>query len=252
MLYSFRYQEIKRYYNGIIMKITPLQTGTIETWMRLHARPLKYDKETRISVPIQCYLLEHNHKRILFDAGQKPLNRIQDPLEDYVVKVKEEEFTVNLLKDMGITEDDLDCIILSHAHEDHFAGLIDFPHTKVIAQRAAAEILQKQFANEFVALEGDQDILDDGSIRCLATPGHAPGHQSLLVRLDDGSQILLLGDVIYLPAALEYEPSGQEYAENPEFFDSIRRVRSLCHDGVTPIYGHDPYTPVPEGEGGQY
>ena len=61
------------------MKITHLQTGTIETWLSLHARPLKYEKKIRISVPVQCYLLEHNNKKILFDAGQKPLNRIQEP-----------------------------------------------------------------------------------------------------------------------------------------------------------------------------
>lgn len=227
------------------MKITPLQTGTIETWMSLHARPLKYEGKKRISVPIRCYLLEHNGKRFLFDAGQKPLNRIQDPLENYVIKVKEEEFTVNLLKKMGIQEKDLDFIILSHAHDDHFAGLIDFPHTKVLAQKAASEILQKRFGNEFIPLDGDYDVCGDGAIQCISTPGHAPGHQSLLVRLDDGSEILLLGDVVYLPAALEYEPTLEEYAENPAQFDSIRRVRSLRDDrGVTLVYGHDPYTEV--------
>ena len=173
------------------------------------------------------------------------MNRIQDPLENYVIKVKEEEFTVNLLKKMGIQEKDLDFIILSHAHDDHFAGLIDFPHTRVLAQKAAAELLQTRFGNEFIPLDGDYDVCGDGAIQCISTPGHAPGHQSLLVRLDDGSEILLLGDVVYLPAALEYEPSRQEYAENPSQFDSIRRVRSLRDDrGVTLVYGHDPYTEV--------
>ena len=90
------------------MKITPIQTGTIETWMSLHVRPLKYEKKTRIAVPIHCYLLEHNNKKYLFDAGQKPLDRIQDPLENYVVKVQESELAVNQLTAMDIAPEDLD------------------------------------------------------------------------------------------------------------------------------------------------
>lgn len=240
-----RYYDTPCNQRNCFMKITPLKTGTIETWMSLHARPLKYEKKTRISVPIRCYLLEHDHKKILFDAGQKPLGRIQDPLENYVVRVKEEELAVNQLKNMGITEDDLDHIIISHAHEDHFAGLIDFPDTGVIAQRAAAELLQKRFKNEFLMLDGDKDISGDGAIRCISTPGHAPGHQSLLLRLDDGNRLLLLGDVVYLPEALEYIPSDREYAENPALFDSMALVRSLRdNEGVAPVFGHDPYTLV--------
>lgn len=222
------------------MKITPLVTGRIETWMHLHARPIKYQEKTRISVPITCYLLEHKGKKFLFDAGQRKLGRVQDPLENYVIKVKEEEYAVSLLAAMGIVQKDLDGIILSHNHDDHFAGLADFPDTKVMAQKPVAEAL-KHFRNEFIILDGEHDVLGDGAIRCIPTPGHVPGHQSLLVKMDDGSQQLLIGDVVYLPEALDYEPSEDEYAENPDMFDSIRKVRQLREDGVKLVYGHDPY-----------
>ena len=57
------------------MKITVLSTGTIETWLHLHARPLKRAENIRISVPVPCYLIEHGGKKFLFDAGQKPLKK---------------------------------------------------------------------------------------------------------------------------------------------------------------------------------
>lgn len=226
------------------MKITVLSTGTIETWLHLHARPLKRAENIRISVPVPCYLIEHGGKKFLFDAGQKPLKKVQDPLAMYLVKVKPGETAVELLAAKGIAASNIDYVIISHAHSDHYAGLVDFPQAKVIAQSAAAESLKKVFPNEFITVDGKYDCLNDGAMLCIPTPGHAPGHQSLLLTRDDGSRILLVGDVVYMPEAVDYEPDAGEYAGNPGYFDSIRLLRTMQADGVELCFGHDPYTLV--------
>ncbi len=46
-------------------------------------------------------------------------------------------------------------------------------------------------------LEGDRDVFGDGSVTVLATPGHTPGHQSLLVRLRATGPVLLSGDAVH-------------------------------------------------------
>jgi glyoxylase-like metal-dependent hydrolase (beta-lactamase superfamily II) len=222
------------------MKITVIQTGVIETYLHLHARPLKRDTGVRISVPVPCYLLEHNGRKVLFDAGQKIPEKEQSPLANYLVRVTPEELAVNRLAEMGIFPEDLDYIILSHHHGDHCDGLKDFPQAKVVCQRAALENL-KRFPNSFQAVDGEYDVWGDGSIICVPTPGHAPGHQSLLVTGDDGSKTLLLGDVVYMPESLDYSPTCQEYAERPDYFDSIRKVRTLRDNGVKIIFGHHPF-----------
>src|SRR6202007_382197 len=46
-------------------------------------------------------------------------------------------------------------------------------------------------------LTGDKDVFGDGSVVVLRTPGHTPGHSSLLVRLKDMGPVLLTGDAVH-------------------------------------------------------
>ena len=46
-------------------------------------------------------------------------------------------------------------------------------------------------------MDGDCDIFGDGSLRVLFTPGHTPGHSSLLVRLPKTGTVLLTADVAH-------------------------------------------------------
>ena len=131
----------------------------------------------------------------------------------------------------------------THAHSDHCAGLNDFPQATVVAQLPTAEAL-KDCGNKFIVADGRYDVFGDGTLICIPTPGHAAGHQSLLVKGDDGRETLLIGDVVYTPEAVEYEPMEAEYGERPEYFDSIRLIRLMRDNGVQLCFGHDPYTLV--------
>src|SRR5206468_11824799 len=46
-------------------------------------------------------------------------------------------------------------------------------------------------------LAGDHDVFGDGSVTILSTPGHTPGHQSLLVRLPKTGYVVLSGDAVH-------------------------------------------------------
>ena len=46
-------------------------------------------------------------------------------------------------------------------------------------------------------LEGDHDVFGDGSVMIISTPGHTPGHQSLLVHLPKTGWIILSGDAVH-------------------------------------------------------
>ena len=57
--------------------------------------------------------------------------------------------------------------------------------------------LDKLRASPVVKLDGDHDVFGDGSVVIVSTPGHTPGHQSLLVRLPKTGAVLLSGDMVH-------------------------------------------------------
>jgi glyoxylase-like metal-dependent hydrolase (beta-lactamase superfamily II) len=61
----------------------------------------------------------------------------------------------------------------------------------------APETYDRLRANRMVRLEGDFDVFGDGSVKILSTPGHTPGHQSLLVRLPKTGAVVLSGDAAH-------------------------------------------------------
>jgi len=87
-----------------------------------------------------------------------------------------------------------------------------------------------------VLVDGDHDLLGDGSVRLLLTPGHTPGHQSVRA-----------GDTLVLGADVTHFASGLDDHRFPVFANdhtvqaaSAERLRALRDSGVTVVPGHDP------------
>lgn len=85
------------------------------------------------------------------------------------------------------------------------------------------------------------DLYGDGTLQCIFTPGHSPGHQSFLIRLPSGTTFTLAIDACYtldhyydraLPGLMT---SASDVAQ------SVRKLRQLTrqHNAVL-IPGHDP------------
>ena len=78
-----------------------------------------------------------------------------------------------------------------------------FPATMLFVQKAEYDWPgvnnQPRFKPEHpvTKLEGDSDVFGDGSVTILSTPGHTPGHQSLLVKLPKTGAIVLSGDAVH-------------------------------------------------------
>ena len=71
------------------------------------------------------------------------------------------------------------------------------------------------------ALALDKDVFGDGSVIVLRTPGHTPGHQSLLVKLPQMGAVVITGDAAHFRE--NYDSDGV-----PAFnFDRAQTVASL-------------------------
>ncbi len=210
------------------------------------------DMDRTVRFPVPAYLLETDTERILIDTGLNPA-AIEDPAAYYerpdifAVSVPEQERSVAEQLDVHT----LTKVVLTHLHWDHAGGLPLIPASvPVVIQRSewAAghddEAVQRNFfltrdyadgAREVILVDGDHDLLGDGSIELMLTPGHTPGHQS--VRIGE----IVLGIDVALFA------SGFDDHRFPVFADdheqqgrSAERLRAMRDSGLTVIPGHDP------------
>lgn len=110
---------------------------------------------------------------------------------------------------------DVVAVINTHLDFDHCGGNRRFPGVPIYVQREEYEGARGEYyVEEWVRFEGARYELLDGDaevlpgISVLATPGHSPGHQSVVVETDEGP-VVLAGDVTYAMRELIGQPSPQ-------------------------------------------
>jgi glyoxylase-like metal-dependent hydrolase (beta-lactamase superfamily II) len=87
-------------------------------------------------------------------------------------------------------------------------------------------------------LEGDHDVFGDGSVIIIATPGHTPGHQSLLVKLAKTGAVVLSGSRP-LQGQLENRrvPSGN--VDKDKTLASLQRIADVLGEKAQLWINHD-------------
>ena len=118
--------------------------------------------------------------------------------------------------DASLIPRDVVCVINTHLHFDHCGGNRVFAGTPIHVQRAEREAARADgyTVPAWVEFEGATYVEHDGEaeilagVRVLPTPGHSPGHQSVLVDTDDGL-VVLAGDVGYGWEQFDASESGQ-------------------------------------------
>ena len=221
------------------MRFTILKSGLIKTWYHLLAGDTELPR--RIEVPVPFFVIEHENKLILFDCGQKKPAEPVDENAKYITLMKSEDTVSNQLKQHGFSAADVTHVILSHAHGDHCGGLDEigaaecFIQQKEIETNAGQKLLARFPDRKWNIINGRTDIFNDGKIVAVPTFGHTLGHQSLLLTLDDGTQLCCAADALYMDCALDDE-SERRFTSN-EAVDCLKEMRNA---GIYIISGHDP------------
>ena len=85
------------------------------------------------------------------------------------------------------------------------------------------------------------DLFGDGTIRTLFTPGHAPGHTSLIVELPDSGPMMLTADACYTRDHYDNKVLPGLIYSAADVAESVRRIhRYVDASGATVVTGHDP------------
>lgn len=154
-----------------------------------------------------CYLIKHGSDWLLWDTGITDAVATMPnglaPADPRMVTWHLPQTLVGQLAAIGVKPADITAVAVSHTHPDHIGNLETFPNAKLYVQKAEYDWPGPNNTPRFkpehpvMKLEGDTDVYGDGSVTILATPGHTPGHQSLLVKLPHTGAVILSGDAVH-------------------------------------------------------
>jgi glyoxylase-like metal-dependent hydrolase (beta-lactamase superfamily II) len=162
-----------------------------------------------------CYLIRHAKGWMLWDSGYPDaIAAMPDGMVAAATgsRARMPKTLVSQLAGIGVKPADISYIAFSHSHGDHVGNANLFTNATLYIQEAEYEAAfgptpqkfgfdpatyDKLRANPVVKLKGDFDVFADGSVTILSTPGHTPGHQSLMVRLQRTGVVILSGDAVH-------------------------------------------------------
>jgi glyoxylase-like metal-dependent hydrolase (beta-lactamase superfamily II) len=196
-----------------------------------------------------CWLMKHGSEWLLWDTGV-PESAINDPrgwstLPQLIVYHLDRTVTDQLAQ-IGLKPRDVTHVAISHTHGDHIGNMSLFPDATVLMQRAEHSWINSgdgpnENVNQLMALarkllgtpknlqliDGDTDVFGDGSVTLVSTPGHTPGHQSLLVHLKNSGFIILSGDVVHLQENFEKNRVPSLNTDKAASIASMERIRQM-------------------------
>jgi N-acyl homoserine lactone hydrolase len=215
-------------------------------------------------LPIPAFLVEHPaagpilidtglHEQVATDVGAA-LGRAAKVL--FTIDMQPGWAVPHQLRERGVDPAAIETIVMTHLHYDHASGLAQFPGAQVFVDerewslaargRMTDGYLARLFptANDWRLLPGHVDTIDllgDGSIRLLSTPGHTPGHRSVILRLAGGRELLLTADAAYARRTLDDGLTPLLTWDDDAYRASLARLQAwvAAHPGAPVVTGHD-------------
>ena len=184
-----------------------------------------------------CYLIKHAHGWLLWDTGVTDAITAmpdgQKPSDPGATHWKRPKTLVSQLDQLGVKPADIKYVAVSHTHPDHIGNITLFPQSMLLVQKAEYEWPNPLGVGRFkpehpvTKLEGDKDVFGDGSIMIISTPGHTPGHQSLLVKLPKTGAVLLSGDAVHFKSNWENRGVPSMNVDKDKTAASMQRMADI-------------------------
>lgn len=231
---------------------------------------LKPDASGRIPLACRCFLLEWDDKKVLLETG---IGAFFDPklADRYGVENPNENMLLKNLKKLGVSEDEIDVVILSHLHFDHAGGLLPafseiaaagprllFPKARYVTSNEAWSRAQTPHSrdrasflpdlNKLLAESGRLELIGeknphslfDGRITFRFSHGHTPGHLHTVVHT--GKETLIFAGDLVPGAAWVHVPITMGYDRFAEkVIDEKQKLYEVCvPEKWWVLFTHDP------------
>src|SRR6478752_7165512 len=185
-----------------------------------------------------CYLIKHSSKGwFLWDTGiadavaAMPNGLV--PADPKAVTWRRPKTLAAQLEQLGLKPDDVKAMAVSHTHPDHTGNVELFPQAMLYVQKAeydwpgANNEPRFKPSHPVELLAGDKDVFGDGSLTILSTPGHTPGHQSLLVKLPKTGAVVLSGDAVHFKSNWDNRRVPVTNVSKDQTLTSMQRIADL-------------------------
>ena len=216
--------------------LTRLECGTPgpPTEVNLRFSDIYAYGDLKVQFVYSCYLIKHGGEYLEWDAG------FSMSAGDRAPKVS----LVDQLTQLKLKPEQINYVAISHYHGDHIGQVGSFPQSTLLIGKGDWDVLTSPkppagvdptpFAHwisgggkvEPVVL--DKDVFGDGSVLMLNTPGHTPGHHSLLVKLKGMGNVVLSGDLAHFRENYESNGVPTFNTNRAETLASIDRVKKIA------------------------
>ena len=255
------FEKTTKFNTGI--KLYMFQTGSIRTKLKF----IKMNQgEEPYEIPVPWFLIKHPEGDVIIDGGM-PIEAALDKhkhwgnvVEAYDPVMKASEWCKEVVKSVNTNPEDVKYVIQTHLHLDHSGAIGHFPNATHITQRVEYDYafnpdwfskpayIRKDFDKpgldwKFLDHKKDDfyDLFGDGSIILIFTPGHAPGHQSFLVKLPNTGYVLLTIDAAYTMDHWNNLTLPGLVCSAVDVVDSVKKLKKIAKEKKAIIVtGHDP------------
>jgi len=214
---------------------------------------------TPIEFSDNCYLIRHTKGWLLWDTGVPDVVATMPDgmvVANGAITYRRAKTLAEQLTELGVKPADVSYLAVSHTHGDHVGNVALFASSTVLIQAAEYDWAmagpnKPAFATsqKFEKLAGDHDVFGDGSVTILSTPGHTPGHESLLVRLPKTGYVVLSGDAVHFRDNWEHKRVPSMNVNREQTLASLQRLQSVMDERKAQLWiNHD----KPQSDGLRY
>jgi len=200
----------------------------------------------KIQLVFSCYLIKHGDDYMVWDSGHSMSAGAVAPKTSLV----------DLLAQVKVKPEQVKYVGISHYHGDHIGQVNSLPTSTLLIGKGDWDVLTDpkmsavanpaNFANwisgggKVEPVPVDKDVFGDGAVIMLNTPGHTPGHHSLLVKLKDMGPVLLTGDLAHFHENYEGNGVPTFNTDRASTLASIDRFKKIATNlKATVIIQHD-------------
>jgi N-acyl homoserine lactone hydrolase len=253
------------------MRVLAIQTGDVLVKSAFFSTPAKrgllpylgnlfIDREY-VRIPILTWLIDHPEGLIVVDTGANAATP-----KSFITRAKydvtPEQEIGSQLRGMGIAPVEVSKVVLTHLHGDHIDGLKDFPTNPIwVGEQDYAPLVAKgwnmsklgvSLPNGFAptrltfkpephgTFSHSFPLTRDRRVLAVHTPGHTPGHFSVIV-IDEDVHYFIAGDVSYTQQGMMDQQLVGPSLEIAQHRDTLQRVKAYTEQFPT-VYlpSHDP------------
>ncbi|MBW0115026.1 N-acyl homoserine lactonase family protein [Pseudonocardia abyssalis] len=168
---------------------------------------------------------------------------------------------VSALSALGVEPDDVDQLVVTHAHYDHIGNLHRFPNAEVVIARREYDFWTGPYAQRLqfahsaeadelahlstVRAQGRLRLVEDRldlapGIELVVVGGHTPGQLVVQVAADGPGAVVLAADALHFYEELERDRPFFVVADLVEMYRAFDVLREMSEDpGRLVVAGHD-------------